>query len=154
MSVVSFNPAAFYAQFPELSSVGVPQLQAYFAMASAGLIDNTDTSVVPDLPPQGGLRTQVLYLATAHLTKLLATINGQAPSGLVGRIASAAEGGVNVSTELKIDAQSAQFWIQTTYGLMVWQMLTPYRTAFYTPGHVRNMSPAGFPGSPYGYWTP
>lgn len=144
MSIVAFDPAAFYAQFPELSSVPTLQLQGYFAMASTGLIDNTDCSIVPDLPPQGGLRTQVLLLATAHLAKLFATINGQAPSGLVGRINSAAEGSVNVGVELKIDSQSAAFWTQTGYGLMVWQMLAPFRTAFYVPGHVRNMSPAVF----------
>lgn len=141
MSVVAFDPAAFYAQFPELSTVSVPQLQGYFAMASNGLIDNTDTSVVPDLPPQAGLRTQVLLLATAHLAKLFATVNGQAPSGLVGRINSAAEGSVNVGVELKIDAQSAQFWIQTGYGLLVWQMLAPFRTALWVSGPVRNMNP-------------
>lgn len=150
MSIVTFDPAAFYAQFPELSSVSVPQLQSYFAMASSGLIDNTDCSRVPDLPPQGGLRTQVLLLATAHLAKLLATINGQAPSGLVGRISSAAEGSVNVTTELGILSQSAQFWITTNYGLMVWQMLAPLRTAFWVSGPVRNMNPLQ-PGAPFGW---
>lgn len=153
MSVVTFDAGAFYAQFPELSSVSVPQLQGYFTMASSGLIDNTDCSRVPDVPPQGGLRTQVLLLATAHLASLFAPVNGQAPSGLVGRIASAAEGSVNVSTELKIDSQSAQFWIQSRYGLLVWQMLAPFRTALYTPGRVRNMNPLS-PGIPWGSTTP
>jgi len=151
MAVV-FDPVAFLARFPELASVPTPQLAGYFAMAATGLIDNSDTSVIPDLPPQAGVRTQVLYLATAHLTKLLATINGVTPSGLVGRISSAAEGSVNVSTELNIQSQSAAFWVQTPYGLMVWQMLAPYRTALYTPGHVRNMQPPAIPGA-LGYWT-
>ena len=153
MSVVTFDPVAFLARFPELASVPTPQLAGYFAMAAGGLIDNTDTSVIPDQPPQAGVRTQVLYLATAHLTNLLATINGQAPSGLVGRISSAAEGSVNVSTELGIQSQSAAFWTQTQYGLMVWQMLAPYRTALYTPGHVRNMNPP-YIGTPFGYFGP
>lgn len=149
MSVVTFNPAQFYAQFPELSSVSTPLLQSYFAMASSGLIDNTDCSRIPDVPAQGGLRTQVLLLATAHIARLFGTINGAAPAGLVGRISTATEGSVTVGVELKLQSESAAYWSQTSYGLLAWQMLKPYRTALWVGGRVRNMNPYA-PGIPRG----
>ncbi len=146
----TFDPAAFYAQFPELSTVPSQQLAGYYNVVANGMIDNSACSVIPDQPPGAGVLSQAMMWATAHLAKLFATVNGQAPSGLVGRISSAAEGSVNVSTDLKIEAQSAQFWITTNYGLMVWQMLGPYRTALWVSGPVRNMNPL-VPGLPVGW---
>ena len=149
MSVVVWSYPQFIQQFPELASVSPALLAIYFASAG-DFINNTDCSIVPDEPVQGGLRTRVLYLTTAHIAKMFATINGQTPSGLVGRINNAAEGSVSVGTDLNLTSQSAQWWLQSPYGFMAWQALAPYRTALYVGRPQRNFGPYGTYGPYFG----
>lgn len=149
MSVVVFRYTDFIAQFPELASVSQSLLAAYFASAG-DFVNNTDCSPIPDLPAQGGLRTRVLYLTTAHIAKMFATINGQAPSGLVGHINNASEGSVSVGTDLNLTSQSAQWWAQTPYGFMAWQALAPYRQFLYVGRPQRTFNPYFYAGgTPY-----
>jgi hypothetical protein len=127
--IVTFDYAAWSAQFPELAgSVTAAQALGYFSFATLYL-DNTPCSLVWDAKP-GGKRATILNMVTAHVAKLLATISGQAPSGLVGRISAATEGSVNVTVEMP-ETMSGAWWMQTQYGAMAWQMLAPYRTALY-----------------------
>jgi len=145
MSVVVFSYTDFIAQFPNLASVGPTLLGMYFTMAG-DFVNNTDCSIVPDCPPQAGLRTRVLYLTTAHLATIFATINGQSPSGLVGRVSDATEGSVSVATNLDIASQGAQWWLQSPYGFAAWQALAPFRTALYIAKPQRNFQPYPFGG--------
>lgn len=140
MSVVIFDPIAFLAQYPQFSTVNQPVLSMYFAMAG-DFVNNTDCSSVPDMPIQAGLRTRVLYLLTAHLAAIFSGVNGQPPTGLVGRISDATEGSVSVGTTVEIKAQSAQWFLQTPWGFAAWQALAPYRTALYVPKAPRNFGP-------------
>lgn len=149
MSVVVFDPTRFATLFPELSSVSQTQLSFYFSLAET-YIDNTDCSMVPDNPPQAGVRTNALYLTVAHLAKLFGTVNGQSPSPLVGRIDNATEGSVSVGTALDLKSQAAQWWSQSQYGLSVWQMLAPWRTAIYIAKTPRSFAPAGIGGPFFG----
>ena len=139
MSVV-FNYAQWAARFPELAgSVAEPLAQAYFDEATLYLSNDDSVSRVKDQIR----RALILNLIVAHIAKLNAPINGAAASPLVGRVSSATEGSVTVQTDLQIKSESAQWWLQTPYGLQAWQALGPYRTAVYVPGHQRRMNPYG-----------
>lgn len=129
-------------RFPELaSSVGEPLAAMYWAEATDQL-DPSASSVVQDV----GRRTRILNLLTAHIAKLNAPIGGQEASDLVGRISSASEGSVSVSTELNVPG-SASWFAQTRYGIEAWQALAPFRTARYVPGPgaVYRRAIQGFP---------
>jgi hypothetical protein len=84
----------------------------------------------------------LLNMVTAHIAKRYATdANGNAPSDLVGRIASATQGSVSVSTQDSDTQPSAQFWKQTKYGADYWQMTRRFRTMRYIRGEPRSMQP-------------
>ena len=144
--VVVFVYATWAAQYPELSgSIASGQAQGYFNQACMYL-DNTPCSPVTDASA-GGRRETILYMLTSHIAKMVATINGQAPGGVVGRVNSASQGSVSVSSELNVP-MSAAWFSQTSYGLMAYQALAPYRTALYVaaPRTPYVMGAPGFMG--------
>lgn len=123
--------------FPEFSSVDPTLAQGYFALAAATHA-NDGTGPVDDV----NLQLVLLNLLTAHFAARYTTVNGQAPSPLVGRIASAGEGSVNVSVEMGSGQPMAAAWYQQTkYGADYWALTAPYRTAIYRPGPRRQFSP-------------
>lgn len=131
MAVATFIYADWIVRFPEFASVTEPTATDYFT--EAGLyINNTDGSYVSDL----AIRTRLLYLVTAHLAAIYSGVNGQAPSPLVGRISSAAEGSVSVSTEMGPMTNSQAWWMQTKYGAAFWQATARFRTMRYVPAPV------------------
>lgn len=127
--VVAFDPAAFIAQFPAFASVPPDTLTSYFNMATLYL-SNSPCSIVQDLTT----RAQLLNLITAHIAFLMGRAAGSNGdnAALVGQIASAGEGSVNVSL-VAVQAKNAAFWTQSQYGFMFWQMALPYRTFRYMP---------------------
>lgn len=142
MTAVAFEYQAWAFLFPELAtSVSPGQAAGYFARACL-FVDNTDCSRIRDV----NTRTTILYLVVAHLAALNATINGQAPSGLVGRVSSATEGSVSVTTELQAPG-SAGWWAMSRYGYEAWQAMAPYRTFRYAPHPERVVQPL----FPYGF---
>jgi hypothetical protein len=138
MGVAVFNYAVWAARYPELAaSVDAALAGAYFA--EAGLyLDNTDTSIVDDVPT----RLVLLNMVVAHIAALAgATAAGKA--GLTGRIASVTEGSVTISTELEVPG-TAGWFAQSKYGLAFWQATTRFRTMRYLPGPRPYL---GVPGS-------
>jgi hypothetical protein len=125
--VVAFDPAAFRLQYPAFTGDSDATLNGYFAMAQCYL-DNSACSVVQDLT----VRAQLLYLITAHIAFLLDRIasGDGSNAAAVGQLMSATEGGVTASMA-PIQAKNAQFWAQSQYGLMFWQMALPYRSFRY-----------------------
>ena len=124
---VVFDSAEFLAMFPQFSTVLVAALTGNFNLACL-LLDNTAASVVQDAPT----RQYFLYLLTAHITQLLNGVNGTPPSGIVGRISSAAQGSVNVQAEWAADMGNAEaYFVQTIFGATFWQATVSYRTARY-----------------------
>lgn len=129
MAVVTFDWTAFSTRYPELASVGQPLAQLYFDEATLYL-DNTDSSPVQDVTR----RAPLLNMVTAHIAKLNATLAGEAPSPLVGRITSAAQGSVNVQVEMQPAAGQMQAWFnQTRYGAAYWTASARYRRGFTIP---------------------
>lgn len=114
-------------------------------------VNNTIATAVQD----ANLRQTLLYLLTAHVVALSPTggVNGQAPSGLVGRISDASEGSVSAGTEYSSTITNSQaYFVQTQYGAQYWALIAQFRTMVYVP-------PAcGLPGAlgaPYGLpWGP
>jgi hypothetical protein len=148
IGIVAFNYATWSGQYPEFAqSVTVTQATNYFNIATMYL-DNSPCSTVWNAAP-GGKRETILYMLTSHIAALLATVDGQAPSPLVGRISSAAQGSVNVQTDIGDLPFNAQWFAQTKYGFMAWQALAPYRTALY----ISPPNPNGYPGGIFGGGT-
>lgn len=131
MTVVVFDYAAWSARYPELAaSVDAPTALLYFN--EAGLYcSNTDESPIQDVTRRG----LILNMLTAHIVALNAQLNGQESSPLVGRIASAGEGSVNVQAVFDVPGSAAWF-ASSKYGAAAWQAMLPYRTARYlsSPG--------------------
>lgn len=130
MAVVSFVYADWLGVYPAFTTtVSEPLATSYFGLACLSL-DNTDCSPVQDI----AARTSLLYMATAHIAQLFSGSAGNPANGLVGRVSSATEGSVSVSTEFANKSASAAWWLQTPWGAMWWQLTAPYRTARYIPG--------------------
>lgn len=124
---VSFSPSEFTDMYPAFVKVPDAALIANFELATLAL-NNSVASIVRNV----GTRQSLLYLATAHYTALLNGVNGDPPNPtLVGRITSANQGSVSVSTEFKSDSESAAFWNTTTWGASFWQLTARFRTSRY-----------------------
>ncbi|KAG1434388.1 hypothetical protein G6F55_014548 [Rhizopus delemar] len=73
---------------------------------------------------------------------------GQSPSGLVGRVSSATEGSVSVSSDYSAPAGSAQWYLQTPYGAMYWEATAWLRVGRYVPGPIGYAVPVVIPWRP------
>lgn len=144
MAVAVFDYALWAARYPELAiSVDASLAGAYFL--EAGLyLDNSDCSPVVDV----GTRLALLNMIVAHIARLNATIGGQAPSGLVGRISSATQGSVSVSVDGGPMSDAGAWFQQTTYGAAFWRASAAYRTMHYVPGAQPDMEPFYSPWGP------
>lgn len=137
MAVVVFSYPQFAARFPTLASLDPTYLASLFA--EAGLyVNNTDCSVIQDVT----IRGMILNLMTAHLAQLNATINGQTPSTIPGRISQATQGSVSVQSTLDYPPGSAQWYASTPAGASAWAAMAPYRTMRYFQGCTRVFDPA------------
>lgn len=79
------------------------------------------------------LQLALLNMVVAHLAYLQYGLPGQPPSPLVGRISSASQGSVSVSTDYGSQPQSAAWWVQTKYGAEWWAATLVWRTMRYVP---------------------
>lgn len=126
--IVVFNPTEFAARYPSFATVAEAVLQQNFNQAEL-MLNNSCCSVVRDAPT----RQILLNLATAHITALLNGVNGQPPTGIVGRISSATQGSVTVQAEMLQQSESAAYWQQTPWGVQFWMSTLRFRTARYVP---------------------
>jgi hypothetical protein len=151
---VPWNYDLFSTQFPEFSyRVSPTQAQMYWQMATmyhrndgGGPIRRNDEQAT------------MLNLLTAHIAELLAPgptgPNGEPGEarGVVGRISSFNEGSAGGSAEYQ-GTQAAQWYLQTTYGSMYWEMTSSQRTAFYTVAPRRRFNTGiPFPFIGFGDW--
>lgn len=128
MAVVVFDPVAFKARYPEFNAVSDVLLGLYFTEATLYL-DNTDCSRVSDV----NQRALLLNMLTAHIAALNGSgVNGSGASGMVGRVNSATEGSVSVSSEYVVANNGTMAWyLQTPYGAQYWAATGRYRTMQY-----------------------
>lgn len=144
MAVAQFDYAQFSALFPELANGGVTEQVALSLFGVAGLLlDNSDCSIVSDVTVRGTLLNYVVaHLAALSGYPLAAGASGPAPSGVVGRISSATEGSVSVTSDYGAVRNSQAYWIQTAYGATFWQLMAPFRTMRYVAAAPRYFGPA------------
>lgn len=136
MSVI-FDYQLWILRYPEFASSVSPQLAAIYFEEAEIYCDNTPNSIVSD----EGRRRIYLGQLTAHIAQLNAPLNGQPSQTLVGRISSASQGSVSVSIANDYPPGTVQWFQATKYGAAYWAATSPYRTAKYVPGPVRNMDP-------------
>lgn len=130
MAVVTLDIPKFRAMFPEFSNVPDEQLPYLFDQ-STDYLNNTDFSLVID-PIK---RERLLYLLMAHLAYMrFGDANGNGGSGMVGRISSASEGSVSVSSDVGPVEFRYAWYTQSPYGMDYWQATKVYRMANYYPG--------------------
>lgn len=119
---VTFNPELFKQRYPEFAGVSGELLGLYFDESTL-IVSNTDRSRVKDEKE----RRILLWLLVAHKAQLASNKQG----GLVGRIASASEGSVSVSTDMGPVTNTQAWYIQTQYGAEYWNATAKYRTMQY-----------------------
>jgi len=129
MGIVVFDVASFRVRYPEFATVSDALLGAYFDEATIYL-NNTECSPVTDLAK----RSLLLNMLVAHVAALNAGVNGQTASPLVGRVNSATEGSVSVTTDMGVVSGSAAWFMQTKYGAAYWQATVNLRSFRYVPG--------------------
>lgn len=136
MAIVTFDPAAFKIAYPEFAAVTDARLDEMFNIGQFTLLDNTDNSPVMDI----NFRTYLFNLIVAHLLLLFGGAPTVRPDGTFdntppGRISSATEGTVSVSSEYNLGGASASsaFWTQTKYGALFWTATVRFRSFKYMP---------------------
>ena len=120
----------FREYYPEFSNVTDTQLEMILLQAPLYL-DNTVMSCVAD----ESKRTILLYMICAHLCYLRFGDNRKrGGTGMVGRISSASEGSVSVSSDLPGGSYTFSWYSQSPYGLDFWQATKSCRGFRYYPG--------------------
>lgn len=130
MAVVVFDPAAFKARYPAFAGVSDAVLQGCFDDATLYL-SNKDCSIVQDIEK----RKQLLWMLTAHIAYLGGALNPAGSGGgalPVGRMSSATEGSVSISTEYAAP-WSAAWFSQSSWGAAFWQATLSLRSFRYRP---------------------
>lgn len=158
--IAVFNFSTWSARFPEFTDINESLAQSLWNEATV-LWNNTGGSPASSL----AIQSVLLNLMTAHLAALYVQSNS-APNpgqptdanGPVGRISSATQGSVSVSTEMNMPASAAnQAWLnQTKYGAEFWALTAQYRTMRYIPGAGASRRPgypngAGVGPGPWGF---
>lgn len=130
MAIVVLDIPKFRAMFPEFSNVTDAQLPYLFDQAT-DYLNNSECSLVEDVVK----RERLLYLLMAHLAYMrYGDANGNGGTGLVGRLSSATEGSVSVSSEAGQVEFRYMWYTQSPYGMDYWQATKVYRMANYYPG--------------------
>lgn len=150
MGVAVFDYALWALRYPSLArTVTEPLATAYFAEAGLLYLDNSDASLVVDVPT----RLVLLNMLVAHIAVLNGAADPNGEAAAVGRVASASEGSVSASFDYTAAAGTEQWYAQTQYGATYWLATAPFRLATYVPG----CQPAfdigyGMGGQGSGYW--
>lgn len=137
MAIAVFDYTAWITRYPEFGAVGDERAALFFA--EAGLyLDNSDASLVADVTT----RLLLLNMVTSHIAVLAGVLEPDGkPSGMVGRVGSASEGGVSVSFDTGLEPGTAAWFQQTSYGLSFWQATKGLRSAVYVPAMPRITDP-------------
>lgn len=133
MAVVTFVPADFKARYPVFNSVSDALLAACFD--ESGLyLSNTDASPVQDVTR----RKLLLWMLTAHIAFLGGALAADGQPRPVGRLSSATEGSVSISTDYLSPTPGSGAWFQqTSWGASFWQATSALRGFRYMPRPTR-----------------
>ncbi|ECI2457650.1 DUF4054 domain-containing protein [Salmonella enterica subsp. enterica] len=130
MAIVVLDISKFRAMFPEFSNVADSILPFLFDQ-STDYLNNSDYSLVEDAVK----RERLLYLLMAHIAYVrYGDTSGNGGTGMVGRLSSASEGSVSVSSDAGQIEFRYMWYTQSPYGMDFWQATKVYRMANYYPG--------------------
>ena len=125
-NVFVFNPTEFKSIFTQFSARSDAQLSWFFTAVENDVLDNTETACI-----SLSTRKKLFFLLVAHKAELQNRIDS-GNTGLVGRISSATEGSVSISTDyLSSPTALAQWLNQTPYGAEYYALTARYRTALW-----------------------
>lgn len=134
---VSFDYDTWIAGYPIFAGCTPTQGQAWFNRADLYFANDICNPAIC----VGLTRfAMYLYMLTSHIAWLSAprdasgnpAATGQAPPAIVGRISSATEGSVSVTSEFGASGSPSEAWfLQTPYGAEFWQATAQFRTARY-----------------------
>lgn len=154
---ITFDYAYWVASYPEFAACSSGQGQAWFDRSTLFFWNDRGN---PAWCAGEMLFKQYIYLLVSHIAWLNAPRDAQgnpaasgtpAPS-IVGRVNSATEGSVSVSSEWNGSGSPTESWyLQTKYGAEFWTATAPYRTARYAalPTVVAGAGPYPFPYAAY-----
>lgn len=125
MAVVTFDPAAFKAAYPEFAAVPDARLSYFFSIATLYL-SNADNSPVQNVTRRG----LYLFMITAHIAYLSGALSADGTPPAVGRVSSASEGSVSIDTDFPLTPNTA-WWMMSQYGAQFWQATASLRTMHY-----------------------
>ena len=125
MALVVFDPTSFKLRYPEFVNVDNGLLTLFFDEATLYL-SNKDNSPVQNIPR----RTMLLNMLVAHIAAINGKLNAGGIPGPVGRVSSASEGSVSISTEYLLPGTHAWF-TQTVYGASFYQATVALRSFRY-----------------------
>lgn len=125
-NVYVFDPVDFKAVYaPTFDKYTDAQLNWFFESIE-GLLDNSESSCISLKN-----RKRWYYLLVAHKALLQDRINS-GNSGLVGRISSATEGSVSISSEYPSGSGALEQWLkQTPYGAEFYAITLPWRSVLW-----------------------
>jgi hypothetical protein len=133
--------AAAYPEFnanpPAYAGVTEAMIDARILPSANEMIGNNGASPVADIAQQ----TNFLWLAVAHLCQLSFGSQTVPASSLAGVVTSATQGTVSVSASYGPMTANSAFWLQTSYGRLLWQLMAPFRTFRYVPAFQRRFNP-------------
>ena len=130
-NVYVFDPGAFKLAYPQFASFTNEQLNFFFKSVQGRILDNSETSCI-----SLANREIWFYLLVAHKAELQNRINS-GNSGLVGRVSSATEGSVSISTDYSLGSGALGQWLnQTPYGAEFFALTTAWRTALWVAGRA------------------
>lgn len=131
----TFDYNKWIGWYPEFAGCSPQQGAAWFARAHLYCKNNAWNPVYFD-----GILEQLLYMVTSHLGAMYAprgdggcyAASGTPAPPIVGRISSASEGSVSLSSEWDgSGSPSEAFFTQTKYGAEYWQATAGVRTMHY-----------------------
>ena len=103
--------------------------QWFFDQVEYLILDNSRLSCLSEKT-----RKKLFYLLVAHKAELQNRIDG-GNSSLIGRISSASEGSVSISSEFPSAGGKISSWLnQTPYGVEYLAMIAPYTSALWFSG--------------------
>lgn len=130
--VTTFDYAAWTGQYPTFAKVSQAAAAGFFALSTIYWRNDGSSPARTQV-----LQDQLLYMLTAHIAWLQSprdaggtpdSTGTQLAPSIVGRISSASEGSVSVSTENSYAPGSAQWFQQTQWGSLYWQATLPFRS--------------------------
>lgn len=146
-NVFVFDSTEFKTIYTQFSARTDAQLNWFFEEVENDVLDNSETSCI-----SLKTRRKLFFLLVAHKAELQNRIDS-GNTGMVGRISSASEGSVSVTTDYSTSSTALAQWLnQTPYGAEYYALTARYRTALWVAAGTPMPVKRSRFGSTFGDW--